>query len=286
MGVVQDSFINLKNELKTWITNNLVLKANKSNLIASDGASFRFAINSDGDYGFIVSKNNTNQFRAFNTSYAATVTVTYIIDGKTYTEVREVGTDCIYPISFTVPNKSGYLFKGWSYTSNGSILKECIAGSTNFTLYDIYYCLAYDDIYTWSGDSQPSKQEATKNTIYISTVNQIWARIGGDTAEDYTHQTATTTLLTLTNAATSDYKYADITFEYYNRCDFGASECYVDSALFSADNDTDKPYNKTVTWDLSKKTSCNGYVWLYDRSDAYTFWSSGFIGIKRVELYN
>ena len=42
MASIQESFINLRNDLKTWITNNLRLKANKADLIAGDGTEFKF----------------------------------------------------------------------------------------------------------------------------------------------------------------------------------------------------------------------------------------------------
>ena len=51
MATIQESFINLRNDLKTWITNNLQKKANKGLLIASDETQFKF-VESDGNYGF------------------------------------------------------------------------------------------------------------------------------------------------------------------------------------------------------------------------------------------
>ena len=62
MATILDSFINLRNDLKTWITNNLRLKANKSDLTASDGTEFKFKY-IDGKYGFY---NDDDEFISFD----------------------------------------------------------------------------------------------------------------------------------------------------------------------------------------------------------------------------
>ena len=54
MGIVQESLINLRNDIKTWCTNNFILKANKSDLTASNGTIFQFGVDGEGNYGYIV----------------------------------------------------------------------------------------------------------------------------------------------------------------------------------------------------------------------------------------
>lgn len=107
-----------------------------------------------GFIGGVINGTTTNGQRSGNGSAtitfltaASSFTVTYIIDGTTYTEDVPIGTDCLNPKSFTIPTKSGYAFAGWSYTENGTVLTECTAVTSTIVLYGVYKHVHTDACY-------------------------------------------------------------------------------------------------------------------------------------------
>lgn len=66
MATVQECFINLRNDFKTWITNNLILKVNKSDLTASDGTAFKFGVTPEGEYGYVLNINGEDRVIPFS----------------------------------------------------------------------------------------------------------------------------------------------------------------------------------------------------------------------------
>lgn len=93
--------------------------------------------------------------------YSTGNTVTYICDGQTYQEDVDEGQSCLSP-DFTPPTKSGYTFAGWSATSDGDVLSDCVMGGSPITLYGIYVI---------------TNLTVTDNTKYISTSGNMGAWI-------------------------------------------------------------------------------------------------------------
>ena len=100
MASIQESFINLRNDLKTWITNNLRLKANKADLIAGDGTEFKFKV-SNGKYGY---QNSSNSFVPFD-SVLDSNTAKYI-DCNTSTSLSAGGGAGSASVTYTTPSSS------------------------------------------------------------------------------------------------------------------------------------------------------------------------------------
>ena len=75
--------------------------------------------------------------------YSAGNICTYHVDGVTYKEEVDEGVSCLSPTSFTVPEKSGYIFAGWSLENGGNALTDLIMGDEPVELYTVYHVAPY-----------------------------------------------------------------------------------------------------------------------------------------------
>lgn len=70
--------------------------------------------------------------------YASGNVCTYHVDGATYQEEVDEGASCLLPTSFTIQEKSGYTFMGWSLESGGNVLANHVMGDEPIELYAVW----------------------------------------------------------------------------------------------------------------------------------------------------
>lgn len=70
--------------------------------------------------------------------YASGNVCTYHVDGSTYQEEVDEGASCLSPTSFTIPEKSGYTFMGWSLENGGDALTDLIMADDPIELYAVW----------------------------------------------------------------------------------------------------------------------------------------------------
>lgn len=70
--------------------------------------------------------------------YSAGNICTYHVDGVTYQEEVDEGASCLAPTSFTLPDKAGYTFAGWSLKHDGDVLTDLVMGDESVDLYAIF----------------------------------------------------------------------------------------------------------------------------------------------------
>lgn len=87
---------------------------------------------------YMGTQNIKSVFRGVTKTYPSGNMVTYVVDGAEHKEDRDIGEPCLTPVSFTVPDKEGYFFSGWSEEPNGAVLENKVMGGEPVTLYAVY----------------------------------------------------------------------------------------------------------------------------------------------------
>lgn len=67
----------------------------------------------------------------FRCTMSSVSTVTYHIDGDTYTEDCSYGYSCLNPTSFEIPEKEGYTFLGWAESENSDAALDSLQATVN-----------------------------------------------------------------------------------------------------------------------------------------------------------
>ena len=251
-----------------------------------------------GGSGFIGGVNNgttTNGKRSGN-GYAKVTylgkkdsgVVTYVVEGTRYTETVNTSLSCLNPKSFTLPTKSGYSFVGWSYIDDGEILTSCMMLGKDITLYAVYKPNVYEATYTseliyWYA---PTRTISVNNTTYIDNATYMFKNLeamspdSSDYANEY--NSGNVNIINL-KAAAKNFKYADVTFVYYDYAGFGWSDIYIDGSLVESG---DQYTYKTYTWDLNNKTSAYAKFEMGNRATHSSHACAAFVGVSKVVLYN
>lgn len=87
---------------------------------------------------YVGNKNTKRVFAGDKSVYSAANICTYHVDGATYQEEVDEGESCLSPTSFTVPEKSGYMFVGWSLEKGGDALADLTMGGDPIVLYAVW----------------------------------------------------------------------------------------------------------------------------------------------------
>lgn len=141
--------------------------------------------------------------------YASGNVCTYHVDGSTYQEEVDEGASCLSPASFTVPEKAGYAFAGWSLQSGGDALADLIMADDPIELYAVWIGNPHQftplNSVTWTesrpnGNTGDYKKEISESKISVSA-----KKTGGNVAM----QRLTASI------PTGGCKKVDVSFESY-----------------------------------------------------------------------
>lgn len=248
----------------------------------------------------ITYNNNTAFTRDSNVTlygcYSKSVTLSYNGNGATSGSTSsQSGTayrnyaGTVIGASFTLRDngfsRTNHAFTGWNLGAVGAqvTLNE---STTAYAQWKETIITVYEASLNWNGNwiDAPTVSVSTNNTAYVNTATYAWAKAGGSDDDDYGNS-GQKTILTLTDSASSQFAYADVTFTYLANADYGESEVYLDGEQINSGS-SKTALTKNVTLTLSNKKSCTGQVVVEDNSSSTTMWSSGYIAPTKVVLHN
>lgn len=220
--------------------------------------------------------------------YSAGSTVTYVVDGESYTEEVDSEASCLSPKSFT-PTKSGWTFVGWRQdkTASGSVLSNLTMGDSPITLYAVFRLTVTVTYYNGSATASSKTGYRYYNTGNVAnpsfTLTQ--AAMSGWTARGWSTSTAGNGGITYANGAafTRDSNITlygmyqqTVTVTYYNGSSTASTTSgtrYYNPGTGNISNPTFTLYQVTMTgWATrgwSASTAGNGEI-SYNNGAAFT----------------